>query len=535
MSDEIDNAWTRVRNVLGVLPTGGGKTFIFSAKIAAQNGSACCAIAHRKELVSQMSMALAREGVRHRIIGSNDLRRQCVSMHMAELGRDYHSPNSPIAAAGVDTLINHDRDDPWLKQVKLWVQDEAHHVLKGNKWGEACSMFPNARGLGVTATPLRADGKGLGAHADGLFEAMVVGPSMRKLIARGYLTDYRVFIPPNDLDLRDVNVTESGDFSPEKLKKARRKSHITGDAVTHYLALTPGRLGVVFDTDIETATETALAFKARGVKAEVVSSKTPDHLREMLLRQLRNREIQLLVNVDLFGEGFDLPAIEVVIMARPTQSYALYAQQFGRALRIMEGKDWAYVIDMVGNVIRHGLPDARREWTLDRREKRARSAVNDAIPLTACLSCFLPFERIYPACPHCGAPIPIAERSGPKHVDGDLLELDPAVLAKMRGEIERIDRPPVYPSNLDSNARTHIYRTHTQRQIEQQALRATIALWTGWQDTLGRRDPRVQQRAFWHTFGLDVASAMALNSADARKLNDTIKAELDRANVVEQE
>lgn len=506
-------------------------TFIFAAKIAAMHGAAACATAHRKELVSQMSLALAREGVRHRIIGSTDLRKQCVAAHMRELGRDYHLANSPIAAAGVDTLLNHDPNDPWLQQVRLWVQDEAHHVLKENKWGQACALFPNAYGLGVTATPVRADGKGLGAHADGMFQAMVVGPTMRELIDAGYLCDYRVYAPPNDLDLAEVTVTASGDYSPEKLKKARRKSRITGNVVDQYLRLAPGKLGVCFDTDIETATETAVAFRAKGVKAEVVSSKTPDALRDMLLRQLRTREIDMLVNVDLFGEGFDLPAIEVVIMARPTQSYSLYAQQFGRALRKMDGKQRAIIIDHVGNVARHGLPDARREWSLDRRERRGRSSATDAIPTTTCTNegCYAVFERFHRECPFCGHPVPIPVRSGPEFVDGDLVELDPTLLAAMRGEVLRVDRPPVYPPGVP--ART-VYDNHMARQIEQQALRQRIALWSGWQDRQGRAHSEQFKRFYW-SFGTDVASAMALNAADARKLMERIDAELAKNGVVD--
>lgn len=188
--------WTAgARNVLAVLPTGGGKTVCFAYAIANHPGGSV-AIAHRAELVSQMSLALAREGVRHRVIGPASLSRSCERLHLDELQRLYVDPNARCAVASVDTLVRMDKSDPWFAQVTLWVQDEAHHVLADNKWGDACAMFPNARGLGVTATPLRADGKGLGRHADGLMDALVVGTTMRELIERGYLTDYRVFAPP---------------------------------------------------------------------------------------------------------------------------------------------------------------------------------------------------------------------------------------------------------------------------------------------------------------------------------------------------
>ena len=173
-------------------------------------------------------------------------------------------------------------------------------------------MFPNARGLGVTATPLRADGKGLGRHADGLMDAMVVGPSMRDLVLRGYLTDYRIFAPPNDIDLSAVPTSAGGDFSPVPLRAAVHQStKIVGDVVQHYLRIARGKLGVTFAVDIEAAEEIAIAYRTAGVTAEVVTSKTPEIVRAQVLRRFRNREVLQLVNVDLFGEGFDLGKTDV--------------------------------------------------------------------------------------------------------------------------------------------------------------------------------------------------------------------------------
>jgi superfamily II DNA or RNA helicase len=253
LENEIYAAWNAgARNVIAVLPTGGGKTFVFS-RIAAATKAAVCAIAHRAELVTQMSLALGREGVYHRVIGPKELTKRCVQLHVSELQSSYVSRNAHVAVAGVDTLVRMDSSDPWFSQVQLWIQDEAHHVLADNKWGRACRMFPHARGLGVTATPVRADGKGLGRHADGLADALVLGPSMRDLIRQGYLTDYKVFAPPSDLDLTKVPVTASGDYSPERLRAVRHESKITGDVVKHYLRIAPGKLGVTFDVDVESS------------------------------------------------------------------------------------------------------------------------------------------------------------------------------------------------------------------------------------------------------------------------------------------
>lgn len=524
-----------IKNILVVLPTGAGKTFVFS-RIAAACRTAVCAIAHRSELVSQMSVALGREGVRHRVIGPGALHRTCEALHMQEFSRSYIDPGSRVAVASVDTLIRMSATDPWLTQVGLWIQDEAHHVLADNKWGQACAMFPNAVGLGVTATPIRADGKGLGRHADGLMDHMIVGPTMRELIDRGYLTEYRIFAPPSDIDLSAVTTSASGDYSPPKLKIARQQSHITGDVVAHYLRIAPGKLGVTFDTDIDSATQTAAAYRAAGVPAEVVSSKTPDAVRASVLRRFRARELLQLVNVDLFGEGFDLPAIEVVSMARPTQSYALYCQQFGRALRPLAGKTHAIIIDHVANYKRHGLPDAYREWSLDRRERVARSAPTDVIPLRTCLNddpvCAAVYERVLPACPECGMVHVPAARGTPEQVDGDLHELDPAVLAEMRKVQAKIDGDVHYPNGAAPEVMGAIRKRHLERQSTQEQLRRSIALWAGWQTALGRNTSETYKR-FFYKFGTDVMSAQALGPRDAENLDGQIQTELLRNNVVE--
>jgi len=555
---EIYAAWNAGNdNVLAVFPTGSGKTVLFSDIIHDHKG-ASCAIAHRQELVSQISLALARDKVRHRIIGPKSVIKLCVNLHMREVGASYYDPSSQCAVAGVDTLVKRGKElKNWLNSVTLWVQDEAHHVLKSNKWGTAAAMFPNAKGLGVTATPLRADGKGLGRHVDGLFDIMIVGPGMRDLINAGYLTDYRIFAPPSDLDLSTVPVSQkTGDFNPNKLKTAIRKSHVMGDVVTHYLRIAPGKLGVTFATDVETATDIAAEFNRRGVPAAVVSAKTPDSERIAVLRRFKNRELLQLVNVDLFGEGFDLPAIEVVSMARPTQSYALFVQQFGRALRLMidpslypqwdiftdqqrrdhiaaSSKPHAIIIDHVGNVDRHNLPDAPRVWTLDRREKRAKSDVSDVIPTKACPKCTGVYERIYAICPYCGfKPVTIA-RSGPEQVDGDLIELDVDVLAAMRGEIEKVDmsqdefRQGMTERYVPYIARKGHLESHLKRQEAQTALRASIAWWAGYQRAQGRADSESYRR-FYFKFGLDVLTAQTLKTAEALKLADNVNKELSK-------
>jgi len=528
LRDAIYAEWqTGNRNVLAVAPTGSGKTVLFSHVIR-HNAGAVCAIAHRQELVSQISLALARDAVPHRIIGPKNVVKLCINIHLTEVRRSFYDPAAACAVAGVDTLTRRKESlASWAKTVTLWVQDEAHHLVTGNKWDSAVSMFPNARGLGVTATPVRADGKGLGSHTGGVFDAMAAGPDMRGLITGGYLTDYRIFAPPSDLDLSGVKIsTATADYSRVGLKSAVRKSCIVGDVVKHYQRITPGRLGVTFATDVETATDIADQFNAAGVPAGMVCAKTPDAERVAILRRFRRRELLQLVNVDIFGEGFDLPAIEVVSMARPTQSYNLYVQQFGRALRPMPGKSHAVIIDHVGNVVRHGLPDSPKEWALERRARKARQD-DGGIPIRACPECTAVYERFHVSCPFCGyKPEPVA-RSSPEFVDGDLCELDAETLARLRGDVAAVDQDTeAYRSQLIARNVPYVgqlahVKRHAGRQVAQGVLRSAIAWWAGHQRAAGHPDSESYRR-FYHMFGVDVLSAQALNTAAAESLAERI-------------
>lgn len=519
------------RNVLAVAPCGWGKTVLFGHALSQEQG-ATVAIAHRAELVSQMSLALARYGVRHRVIGTPAVARNCATIHMAELGRHYVDAGARCAVASVQTLVRRDPgSDPWFKQVSLVVNDEAHHVIRGNSWGNAIEMFPNARVLGVTATPERSDGKGLGRQANGIFDAMVLGPTMRESIKAGNLTEYRIFAPKTtDLDLSAVPTSASGDFSPAPLRKAVHKSHIVGDVVASYLRIAPGMLGLTFAVDVAAATELAAAYRASGVTAEVVTGETPDLLRMAIMRKFVRREVLQICSVDIFGEGTDIPGLEVISFARPTQSYPLYEQMFCRTLRRKEGKTYGIVIDHVGNVQRHGLPDAPRKRSLAGRDKRSGSGPSDTIPLSICLECTSAYEAFHKACPYCGAVRVPAGRSAPEQVDGVLEELDPAVLARLRGEVATADAAtPAFHPDARINGANH--RRTGERRESQAALRRAMTVWGGWQTHQGRSNDEAQRRFFFR-YGTDTLSAWLLDRAEADKLREWIEADLQGANVV---
>lgn len=422
------------------------------------------------------------------------------------------------------------------------VVHNCHHLLRDNKWGRALEMFPNARGLGLTATPLRADGKGLGRHADGVFDILIEGPTAREIELMGFLTPHKIYAPPSDLDLSSVTVSASGDYSPKLLAAATHKSHIVGDVVQHYLRLAPGKLGMTFAVDVLSAGEIAQAFRNAGVAAEVVTGKTPADVRNTIFRRFRAGEIQQLVSCEIAGEGFDLPDVAVISLARATESYGLATQQIGRVKRILAGKDCGIVIDHVGNTQRHCtakqcpatgewyISVGEREWSLDRRERRA-SSKTPQIALTTCPSCLQVYERVLGrTCPYCKNSTEPAGRSAPEMVDGELAELDPQVLAQMQGEVARIDGAPQIPYGATPAIQGAVLKRHRERQEAQRALRHAMTVYGGWRVASGADLGRAQ-REWYHEFGTDVLSAQALGKADADALRERVEARLRAAGI----
>jgi DNA repair protein RadD len=253
-----------------------------------------------------------------------------------------------------------------------------------------------------------------------------------------------------------------------------------------------------------------------------------------------------------------VPAVEVVSMARPTASFQLYAQQFGRALRLLLGdypreqfnllddagrlaviaaspKPKAIIIDHVGNCHRffeeHKFVDSPQQYTLNRREKTTRERKGDKIPTRICLACTLPYEAIFTTCPYCGHEWEPTGRTKPEEVAGDLYEVDPAFIKATSSELLRIDSPPVYPNHVGGEVIGAIRKQHRIRQDAQGTLRAAIALWAGWWKHKGVDDDEIYRR-FFFAFGVDVLTAQTLGAADASTLEFRIRGQLSQHNIV---
>lgn len=543
IKSRILEAWaTGSHATLATMPTGAGKTTVFTS-IVHETPGLIVEIAHRQELVSQMSLALAVEGVQHRIIGPKNVQRTIVQLQRERLRGCWIDPNAQVAVAGVDTLrARFDQLAQWGQGVRLWVMDESHHLLRSNKWGRAVELFPNAVGLGVTATAGRADGKGLGVHADGVFDTLIEGPGMRELVDAGYLSDYTIYTPPSDLDLSAVPVGNTGDYSHKQLARAVHRSHLVGDVVKHYLRLAPGKLGITFAVDVESAGELAAQYLTAGVPAAVITAKTGDRERYEVMRRFERRELLQLVNVDILGEGVDVPAVEVVSFARPTKSLNLYIQQFGRALRRSPGKRRAIIIDHVGNVLEHdGPPDVPRVWSLDRRPKRRKGERDpDMIPHRVCPNCSQPYEAYLDCCPHyfgdgtrCAYRYVPARRDGPEFVDGDLVQLDEVTLAAMRARIAHVDEAPSAVRARFAHAGAPPVAAygaaHSQRcrQDAQRPLRELLGIYGGLLEARGYSTSEAQRR-FFHRYRLDVGTAQTLGRKEAQRLTAALLHDIGR-------
>lgn len=405
--------------VLFVLPTGGGKsyTFCFIAASAAALRRHVIIVVHRKELLLQASASLRNLGIEHGLISP------------------FFTPDRTklIQIASIDTLLIRLKKGEY--QCGLLIVDEAHHCITDNKWGRVYELLGRPPMLGVTATPVRSDGKGLGEHAGGLFKSMVLGPMVAELIERGMLVKPTVFTSLDMPDMEGIKPKSNGDYSLQDLASRVDKPKITGSAVEHYTRICPGAKTIVFCTSIEHAKHVVAQFNEAGYRFALLvgEPEMSDAQRTAVNKALRRGDIDGACTVDLVSEGYDLPALECCIMLRRTMSEALFLQQAGRIMRPDDAKRGCWLLDHVGNIgmmidgefkANHGFPWWDRDWTLDGREKKGKGKKQDeepAIELKQCPKCFLVQEPA-PACAHCGHIFPTNARTL-EQVDGELQQV----------------------------------------------------------------------------------------------------------------
>jgi superfamily II DNA or RNA helicase len=384
------------RAPLLVAPTGAGKTVILAAITASAiaRGRQVLILVHRRELIHQASSKLTAAGVQHGIIAAG-----------------IEPSQQPVQVASVQTLVRRLATINW--QPCLVIIDEAHHAAAGS-WSKILDHWPSALRLGVTATPCRLDGRGLGDT----FDAVIEGPSVQMLTSAGYLSPARIFAPPIVADLSQLR-RRAGDYANDQAAAAMTRPTVTGDAISHYQRLAGAQQAIAFCCNVAHAESVRDTFETAGISSRLLLGNTTD--RDAVVTAFAAGTILVLVTVDVVSEGFDIPAASVAILLRPTQSLGLYLQQVGRVLRPALGKDAAIILDHVGNVTRHGFPDDIRQWSLEHGARR--SGGNQPAPaVRTCPQCFAAF-RPAPQCPVCGANCAPEPRRPMQQVDGDLKEL----------------------------------------------------------------------------------------------------------------
>lgn len=393
--EDVRAAFAGHRSVLLVSPVGSGKTQIFSyiAKGVQEKSRRVLILAHRRELVAQITRALASWGVDHGVIeaGSNRI------------------PRQSVLVGNVFSVVKRlDKIEP----PDLIIGDEAHHfsASANTTFSKVEKAFKTARLLGVTATPVRTNAGGLGDT----FSSLVLGPSVAELQALGFLSETRVYAPSKP-DLTGVH-RRMGDYVQSELDIAMNKPKLTGSAVKHYLKLCPGVPALAFCVSVAHSKAVADEFNAAGVPAASVDGAMYGPLRDDNLRGLADGRIKVITSCDLISEGFDSPSVGCAILLRPTQSLGLFIQQVGRAVRPSPGKEYTTILDHANATAVHGFLEDEREWTLDATPPKKSGDKPPAV--RTCPECFAA-HRPAPVCPRCQYVYPIQSRQVDQ-VDGEL-------------------------------------------------------------------------------------------------------------------
>jgi DNA repair protein RadD len=375
-----------------VAPTGSGKTVIAAEIIrrTTENGKRVLVLAHTREIIRQTSAKLMAAGIAHGVI----------------MGTDTVRTHEPVQVASVQTY--------WSRVIRtkrmerppadLIVVDEAHHI-RANTWRKLIDSYPGVPLIGLTATPCRSDGRGLGSS----FDVLVECPQVAELIAQRHLVGTRTYAPP-ELDLKGVR-TQTGDYVVSDLAARVDTDPLVGDIITHWFKHAAGLKTIVFAVNVAHSRHITAEYNRAGVNTEHLDGTTPKTERDAILSRLAAGDTQVVVNCKVLTEGFDLPDVGCLVLARPTKQQGLYRQMVGRGLRPVEGKTSLVVLDHAGAIYRHGCVEDPIAWTLE-PDKRAANPAHTARPvrdtdgsyqsrLVDCKGCGA--KRLSgEACKHCG-------------------------------------------------------------------------------------------------------------------------------------
>ena len=354
--EEIFGKWNLVDNIIYQMPTGTGKTRLFTSIIRDISiwglrhniNYRILIIAHRSELIEQSSRSLDKYRIKHGVL--------------AGTMKDKRDLTQAIQVASIQT-ITHPANQCMIDDLKFdfIIIDEAHHAV-ANSYQKLWEYCPDAKKLGVTATPWRMNNSGFAQ----IFDAYIPSMSIKNFIQKGWLATYQYYSIPTSSEL--VKSIESirefdieGDYKNSALVEVCDTSKIRAQLYDSYEKNVLGKKGIIYSISREHSEHICLQYRSRGVAIENIDSKTPAKVREKVIQAFRNGEIDIIVNVDIFSEGFDCPDIEFIQLARPTKSLVKYIQQVGRGLR-KNGDKKCIILDNVGMYSRFGLPDEERDW-----------------------------------------------------------------------------------------------------------------------------------------------------------------------------
>lgn len=351
---EIFEAWDKVDNVMFQMPTGTGKTRLFTSiirdinkySIRIKEAVKILIVAHRTELIDQIDESLNKYCIAHNVIA----------------GRRQRNFKYPVNVASIQTLTHpNNLADAKKLNVQFIIIDEAHHAL-ASTYKKLWDMYPGSKKLGVTATPWRMNHQGF----RDLFDTIITSMPVKEFIRQGYLSAYKYYSLRTDSDIQKtidgIELDRFGEYRESSMEEKMDVGSIRAQLLNSYLSLAKGKKGIIYAINIEHAKHISSEYKAAGYVTVCIDSKTPASERKELVEKFRKGQIDIIVNVDIFSEGFDCPDIEFIQLARPTRSLVKYLQQVGRGLRTTKNKQECVILDNVGMYARFGLPNARRHW-----------------------------------------------------------------------------------------------------------------------------------------------------------------------------
>jgi len=390
--------------VIMQMPTGAGKTASAAYIVDKHDATArqVLWLVHRNELLYQAAMTFAEIGVKHRLIASAQAERQVKVGQFKEYGRSYIDENAHVVLCSIQTLVRRLDKTPWFDPY-LIIADECHLSLN-NTFRSIIGRFPEARLIGLTATPDRSDGQSFDINHGGLYDTLVHGPQTYELMDVGNLASYEIFKPPIPLD--DIKKrTKGGDWNPEDLEAEFKNEVVFGSVVEHYKKYAHKLPAIGFCPTIKIAQAFTEKFRDAGYNFHFLDGNTPGKERFDMLQDLAKGNIDGVMSVGILIEGTDIPLATVGLMLTRTKSIRVYLQSIGRLLRPHPKKQRAVIMDFVGLTEIHGYPDDHREWSLSgkpkSRPREAKEIDETTIKVQTCPTCYRA-HRPADLCPHCG-------------------------------------------------------------------------------------------------------------------------------------